>query len=60
MADKLPTKDPSSKPCRIVFSKMDNLIYGRRLKQSPRLETDEAADLRPVHGIELAQNLPGT
>ena len=39
---------------------MDKVIYGRRLKQSPRLETDEAADLRPVHGIELAQNLPGT
>jgi hypothetical protein len=33
-------------------------MAGRRLKRSPRLETDVAADLRPVHGIELAQNLP--
>jgi hypothetical protein len=33
-------------------------MAGQRFKASPRLETDEAADLRPVHGIELTQNLP--
>lgn len=32
-------------------------MAGQRFKRSPRLETDEA-DLRSVHGIELAQNPP--
>ena len=55
MEDKLTTKDPSSKPCRMVFSEMDKVIYGQPAVQgSPRLETDETADLRPARGIELA------
>ena len=33
-------------------------MVGQRLKRSPGLETDEAADLLPVHGIELAENRP--
>jgi hypothetical protein len=43
----------------MVFSEMDKVIYGRPAAQAvAEARTDVAADLRPVHGIELAQNLP--